>query len=192
MAVTEIRLHGRGGQGIVVAAAIFAEAAFREGRFARAFSLFGAERRGSPVTAFIRVSGGKLMPRCRINHPDYVVSFGGPPGEEIRAGLKEGGAILLGSAAAALSLRREISAAPPPWRIFAVEAREIGASLGLIIGGLPVVNTAILGALARVTGFATPEGLSLAIERRLSHRVKENTTAAVEGYCRVWEVTAGG
>ena len=60
--MTEFRLHGRGGQGIVAAAAVFAEAVFREGRYARAFSLFGAERRGAPVTAFIGSATARSCP----------------------------------------------------------------------------------------------------------------------------------
>jgi 2-oxoacid:acceptor oxidoreductase gamma subunit (pyruvate/2-ketoisovalerate family) len=88
----EFRLHGRGGQGIVVAAAIFAEAVFLEGYYARAFSLFGAERRGAPVTAFIRVSEDRLMPRSRIYQPDYVVVFDSTlTGSTLIAGLKKRG-----------------------------------------------------------------------------------------------------
>ncbi len=188
--VTEIRLHGRGGQGIVIAAAIFAEAVFREGRFARAFSLFGAERRGAPVTAFIRVSEGRLMPRCRIYNPDCVVSMGNLPGEEVAGGLKPNGIILYASTAAARSMRREAFAFQTQ-RIYAVEAREIGTALDLIIAGLPMVNTAVVGALARVSGFASPASLREAACRRLPHRVEANIAAMLEGYRQVREVEAG-
>lgn len=189
-AVTEIRLHGRGGQGIVVAAAIFAEAVFREGRYARAFSLFGAERRGAPVTAFIRVSESRLMPRCRIYEPDYVASASNSPGTEIISGLKSNGVVLCASSAMAQSVGRE-PAAPCSWRIFAVEAREISTALNLIIAGLPMVNTTLVGALARVSGFASPRSLKEAAQRRLSHRVEDNITAMLEGYRQVREVSTG-
>ncbi len=71
--MTEIRLHGRGGQGTVTAAELIAEAAFYDGKFAQAFPSFGIERRGAPVEAFVRISDQPILLRSQIYEPDYLI-----------------------------------------------------------------------------------------------------------------------
>lgn len=69
----EFRIHGRGGQGNVVAAYLLASAAIGAGFYAQAFPAFGAERRGAPVAAFVRVRRTPIQRRCEVEHPDFVV-----------------------------------------------------------------------------------------------------------------------
>ena len=69
----EIRFHGRGGQGAVIASKILAEAFFREGKYVQSFPAFGAERRGAPVAAFTRVDENPIRIRTQIYAPDTVV-----------------------------------------------------------------------------------------------------------------------
>ncbi len=69
IAMIEIRIHGRGGQGNVVAAYLLATAAFEEGRYVQAFPNFGAERRGAPVTAFVRIADRPIRRRCQVREP---------------------------------------------------------------------------------------------------------------------------
>ncbi|NPB02837.1 MAG: pyruvate ferredoxin oxidoreductase, partial [Thermotogae bacterium] len=70
----EIRIHGRGGQGAVVASEILARAFFKEGKYIQAFPHFGVERRGAPVAAFVRVGDpGSLFVRTNIYEPDHVI-----------------------------------------------------------------------------------------------------------------------
>jgi len=68
----EIRFHGRGGQGAVMAAQVLAEAAVREGYEAHAFPYFGAERRGAPVEAYARIDDQKIRIKSQIYEPDFV------------------------------------------------------------------------------------------------------------------------
>ncbi len=185
----EFRLHGRGGQGIVVAAVIFAEAMFLEGYYARAFSLYGAERRGAPVTAFIRASKERLMPRSRIYQPDYVVVFDSTlSGSTLIAGLKEEGTLLINSGENwNKNLPREIL----PEKLFkinTIDALEIAWKHKLTIGSFPMVNTVMLGALARISGLASLENLITSIKKKVTVRIDANISAATEGYESVKEV----
>ena len=69
----EVRIHGRGGQGNVVAAYVLASAAFTEGWHAQAYPAFGAERRGAPVVAFVRLNKNKIRRRCEVAQPDFHI-----------------------------------------------------------------------------------------------------------------------
>ena len=185
----EFRLHGRGGQGIVVAASIFAEAVFLGGHFARAFSLFGAERRGAPVTAFIRTGSERLMPRSRIYNPDFVVVFDSTiNAESLIAGFKRGGTMLINADQSwaeripVEELKRKDA------RVFLVDAREIAWQHNLTIGSFPMVNTVMLGAMAATSGLAAPEDLFVSIRKRVSASLESNLKAAADGFAKVKEV----
>ena len=69
----EIRLHGRGGQGVVTAAELIAQAAFADGKFALAFPAFGSERMGAPVQSFVRISDSVIRARNQIYEPDFLI-----------------------------------------------------------------------------------------------------------------------
>jgi 2-oxoacid:acceptor oxidoreductase gamma subunit (pyruvate/2-ketoisovalerate family) len=185
----EFRLHGRGGQGIVVAAAVFAEAVFLSGTYARAFSLFGAERRGAPVTAFIRVNSEQLMPRSRIYEPDYSVVFDPTiDGSVLVAGLKEGGTMLVNADRGWDDRVPFEDLSSKKIKLFLVDAREIALKHSLAIGSFPMVNTVMLGAMARVSGLAALEELNSSIRKRVSAKVEANISAAADGYNSVREV----
>jgi 2-oxoisovalerate ferredoxin oxidoreductase gamma subunit len=93
----EIRTHGRGGQGAVIASEILAEAFFREKKFVQAFPAFGVERRGAPVVSFTRISEGEIRERCEIYEPDHLIVLDPVLLDtvNITAGLKEGGWIII-------------------------------------------------------------------------------------------------
>ena len=93
----ELRLHGRGGQGTVIASKLLAVALFLEGRQVQSFPMFGVERRGSPVTAFLRVDDAPLKLRCEIQEPDELIVLDPTliGTTDITAGLKTGGRILI-------------------------------------------------------------------------------------------------
>jgi len=184
----EFRLHGRGGQGIVVAAAIFAEAVFLEGYYARAFSLFGAERRGAPVTAFIRVSKDRLMPRSRIYKPDYVVVFDSTlSGSTYTSGLKEKGTLLINAGDAWSDNLIENIVAEQQIKIIAVDATAIAWKHKLSIGSFPMVNTAMLGAMARFSGLASLDNMIISTKKRVTASVDANINAVTDGYQSVKE-----
>ncbi len=187
----EFRLHGRGGQGIVIAASIFAEAVFLDGHYARAFSLFGAERRGAPVTAFIRTGSDRLMPRSRIYEPDYVVVFDSTiSGDTLLAGLKREGTIII-NADSSWTKRLpvgEIEKATA--KVFIVDAREIAWKHKLAIGSFPMVNTVMLGAMARISGLASLDSLFVSIKKRVSASIDANINAVKDGFQCVKEVNS--
>lgn len=185
----EFRLHGRGGQGIVVAAAVFAEAVFLSGSYARAFSLFGAERRGAPVTAFIRVNRERLMPRSRIYQPDYSVVFDPTiDGNILTAGLKKGGTVLINTDQGWADRVPFEDLNSKNIRLFLVDAREIAIKHKLAIGSFPMVNTVMLGAMVRICGLATLDELNSSIKKRVSTKIEANINAAADGYAAVREV----
>ncbi len=185
----EFRLHGRGGQGIVVAAAIFAEAVFLEGRYARAFSLFGAERRGAPVTAFIRAGEDRLMPRSRIYRPNFVTVFDPTLGSEtLLSGLQEGGTMLVNIGDDSLESLPGDALEEGRFRVHVVDATAIARSHGLTVAGFPVVNTVMLGAMAAVSGLASIDNLVVSIKKRITASIEANISAVNEGAEKVKEV----
>lgn len=185
----EFRLHGRGGQGIVVAASIFAEAVFLDGYYARAFSLFGAERRGAPVTAFIRVGKSSLMPRSRIYNPDYIVVFDSSLNmDSSLAGLKEGGTLLINSGeedSGNLVINTDLDA---KFKVYTVNATGIAWKHNLAVGSFPMVNTVMLGAMGAISGLASLDSLVTSIKKRVTAKLEANISAAAEGYESVKEV----
>ncbi|MEB3780868.1 MAG: 2-oxoacid:acceptor oxidoreductase family protein [Desulfurococcales archaeon] len=148
----ELRWHGRGGQGAVTAAVAVAKAAVETGKYATASPEFGAERRGAPVRAYNRVSNKPIRTRSPILEPDVVVVLDySLPKEMYLAGLKDGGLILLNTRKGLDEVRAELGGINA--RIAVVNATEI--SLKTL--GAPIVNTAMLGALAKLVDIAPLE-----------------------------------
>src|SRR4030043_1740404 len=93
----EIRIHGRGGQGAVIASEVLAAAFFKEGKYVQAFPAFGVERRGAPVAAFTRVDDQPIRIRHNIYEPDHIIVLDQTLMESTQAdsGLKENGWIII-------------------------------------------------------------------------------------------------
>ncbi len=183
--LVEIRLHGRGGQGAVLSATLAAEVAFRMGYYPQAFPLFGAERRGAPVIAFLRYSRSFLMPRCHIYEPDCVVVFDPElPGEPLWEGLKKKEGIMLVNAA-----NRHISRFKErgDGGLYTVDASRIAASAGLVSSGMPLVGSVMLGALVKILGLAPFHVLEECLQGKIS-QLEKNILAAGRGYHEVKEV----
>ncbi len=184
----EIRFHGRGGQGTVVASELLAQAAFLDGKIPQSFPFFGVERRGAPVTAFTRIDDRPIRVRTSITRPDVVVVL--DPGllrtTPVTEGLTSGGLLLVNT-----PRRAEELAAPPGVRRASVDATRIALAHGLGTAMLPIVNTAVLGALARATGVVTLEALARAVEQFVPARPSENRLAARDGYLGVRNADPG-
>lgn len=178
----EIRIHGRGGQGAVVASEILAIAFFKEGKFVQAFPSFGIERRGAPVTAFLRVDDKRIRVRCEVYRPDHLIILDPTlvETEDVISGLKEGGWIIVNS-----NLGPESFGFAPHFRVATVDANSIALEHGLGTQMAPIVNTAILGAFARITGIVGIEVLMEAIREGVPTREEENAAAAREAYDKV-------
>ncbi len=172
----ELRFHGRGGQGAVVASKILAVALFREGRQVQSFPAFGVERRGAPVTAFLRVSDGPILLRCEVTEPDDLVIL--EPtligATDVTAGLKPGGSILINSEQPAESygdLARR-------FRVVTVDASGIALRFHLGSMTQPIVNTAILGAFAVTSGLVRLDSICDAIREEVPRKADANVEAA--------------
>jgi 2-oxoacid:acceptor oxidoreductase gamma subunit (pyruvate/2-ketoisovalerate family)/2-oxoacid:acceptor oxidoreductase delta subunit (pyruvate/2-ketoisovalerate family) len=186
--VIEIRFHGRGGQGAVIASELLAQAAFLDGKIPQSFPFFGVERRGAPVTAFTRIDDHPIGVRTSITAPDVVVVL--DPGllltTPVTDGLKPGGLLLVNTVKAPEQLR-----APAGVHRATVDATHIALAHGLGTTMMPIVNTAVLGALARATGVVSLEALSRAIAEFVPARPEENRLAARDGYSTVITVDSG-
>lgn len=176
----EIRVHGRGGQGSVIASKILAYAFAKEGKFVQAFPEFGVERRGAPVTAFIRVSDKRINIRSKIYEPEHLIVLEPTllTAVDITAGLKPGGFIVLNS-------KRdpsEIKLNAKDSKIATVDATGIAIKYRLGSKVSPIVNTAILGAFAKVTGFVKLESVIEAIKEEVPVKPEANADAAKEAF----------
>ncbi len=174
----ELRLHGRGGQGTVIASKLLAVALFLEGRQVQSFPMFGVERRGAPVTAFLRIDDKPLLLRCEINAPDELIVLDPTlvGATDVTAGLKPGGNIL-------------INADEPPeaftkltgrFRVTTVDATGIAIRHGLGAKSQPIVNTAILGAWSAYSGLVGLDTVCAAIREEVPMQIDENIAAATE------------
>lgn len=143
----EIRIHGRGGQGSVTAAELLARAVFSEGKWAQSFAFFGAERRGAPVEAFLRIADKPSPMRSRIYHPDYVLVFDSKLLKVVAVtdGLKEDGTVIMNTT----KMPEEVGI--KKYRIATVDATGIALELGLLVAGLSVVNTPMMGAFTKAS-----------------------------------------
>jgi pyruvate ferredoxin oxidoreductase gamma subunit len=157
----EVRIHGRGGQGNVVAAYLLADAASRARRHCQAFPAFGAERRGAPVTAFVRVARRPILRRDAVKSPGFLVVQDATLLHEpdLLAGLREGGGVLLNTEAELhdVALPRGVELLTLP------ASRLAEAELGR-----RVPNTALLAAFLQLTGLLPLSALEAALAARFS------------------------
>jgi pyruvate ferredoxin oxidoreductase gamma subunit len=183
----QVRLHGRGGQGVVTSAEVLAAAAFLDGRHAQAFPSFGSERTGAPVVAFCRVDDKPIRTREPIQKPDVVIIQDPTLLHQVPVfeGLRDGGTIIINTshAPSALGLT-ELGASH---RLLCVPATALARELI----GRPLPGPALLGALAAVTGVVGRQALMAALRERVPPRFAEGNVAAAEAaYAR--EVARAG
>ncbi len=187
----EIRIHGRGGQGAVIASQIIAEAAFREGMHVQAFPSFGSERRGAPVAAFVRLDREPVLIRTEIYEPDGLIvldqSLITQKLVDVTQGVKDDAWVLVNSAHEPAEFSHLGS-----FQIATVDASRIAIEhrLGSITS--PIVNTAILGALSELTGLVSLDSLGEAIRATVPIKAEANVAAAVEAARRVRVLAARG
>jgi pyruvate ferredoxin oxidoreductase gamma subunit len=170
--LTQFRFHGRGGQGVVIGAELLAKAALLDGKWSQAFPFFGAERRGAPVKAFTRISDCEILSRSQIYDPDYVVVFDSKllKTANILDGLQRDGMVIVNT-----KEKPDLC-----FRVATVNATDIALKLDLLVAGLPVVNTAMLGAIAKVTGEISIDSIFKAILDEWPGRAGKANLAAVK------------
>jgi pyruvate ferredoxin oxidoreductase gamma subunit len=169
----EIRIHGRGGQGNVVAAYLLASVAIEEGYYGQAFPSFGAERRGAPVVAFVRMSDVPVKRRCQVLHPSYLIvqdqALLQVPG--VLLGLSEHGRILVNSTRSSEDLQQQLGV-----EVLALPAAQTAARFL----GRPLPNTALVAAFLTLTGICSIQALNNALAERFAGKVLEKNLALVE------------
>jgi pyruvate ferredoxin oxidoreductase gamma subunit len=173
--LTEIRWHGRGGQGVVTAGRLLAETALGNGQYFQAFPDFGPERMGAPIRAFTRLSSEPITIHAQIEEPDIVLVLdptllGVVP---VTEGLKKGGTLVVNTSMSPAEVRRATGF--ESGRVFAVDASRIA----LDEMGRDITNTPMLGALARATGLFRIEDLAERFSRRLSPELVEANIRAL-------------
>lgn len=178
----EIRFHGRGGQGAVIGSKILATAAFAEGKFVQAFPFFGIERRGAPVTSYVRIDDKKIYLRNQIRHPDHLIILdptllAHPPTFQ---GFEGKGWVLINHKQRPHDME-ELSQLKG-LRVATIDASEIAHRNKLGSPLSPIVNTAILGAFARITNICTLDSIVDAIMEGAPHDPEANAKAAREAY----------
>jgi len=173
----EVRFHGRGGQGAVVASQVLAEAAFLEGKDVQAFPFFGVERRGAPVTAFTKIDEKKILVKSQIYNPDYVVVLDDQliGNVDVASGIKPEGMILINTS-------REPDSFDFPAKVVTVDATSIAVDHRLGSKESPIVNTSILGAFSKASGVVSIDSVIKAIKNKAPRKKEENATAAKVAY----------
>lgn len=173
----EVRWHGIAGMGTVTSSELFAIAAVSEGKYAQSFPSYGVERRGTPVAAYLRVSNEFIRIRNVINTPDIVIVLS--PGLlyqiDVTKGLKENGKIVINSTKSPTELKSEFGF---KWPVASLNASKIALETIKV----PITNTAMMGALEKVTGIAKMESLIAQLHARFGKRAGANVEAMKRAY----------
>jgi pyruvate ferredoxin oxidoreductase gamma subunit len=178
----EVRIHGRGGQGVVTTAALLSIAGFRDGRRTQAFPSFGSERTGAPVTSFCRLADGPIRLREPVVEPDALIIQDATllHHVDVFAGLRPRGFLLVNSTRTVA----ELGIAAVVDRLGAERTSIVAASrIALDHLGRPLPGAALLGAFAALTGEVSLTGVEAAIHEHFSDRVADgNAAAALEAF----------
>jgi pyruvate ferredoxin oxidoreductase gamma subunit len=158
----EIRFHGRGGQGAVTAAEILAKAAGYDGKYVQAFPSFGPERRGAPVRAFCRIDDRPITIRSQVYEPDYLVVLEPSLLDiDVKEGMKKNSVLVINS-------DKEVKSVDGR-KAHSFDATKL--ALGTI--GKDIVNTAILGCVAKATKLCTLGSLEKVIAEKFPGKLGE-------------------
>ncbi|MBK5251531.1 MAG: 2-oxoacid:acceptor oxidoreductase family protein [Peptostreptococcaceae bacterium] len=164
--LTEIRWHGRGGQGAKTASLLLADAAFITGNFVQGFPEYGPERMGAPITAYNRISDVPLRVHSNIYEPDFVVVVDETllMTVDVTAGLKSEGAIIINTPKSVEEIKSKIKNFDG--RIYTIDARKISEETL----GRNFPNTPMLGAVVKVSGIMKETTFLKAMEGSFNHK----------------------
>jgi 2-oxoacid:acceptor oxidoreductase gamma subunit (pyruvate/2-ketoisovalerate family) len=174
----EIVFHGRGGQGAVTAANLLVAAALTDGNSGvQAFPFFGAERRGAPVRAFARISGEKIYLRSEIYTPDIVIVLDESIMDivDVLSGLKKGGKILINT-----TKKPKDFDFSKKFNVSTVDATGLALKHEILVGGIPVVNTPILGAVPKILDRVTLKSIQNTIRDKWKGDLAEKNVKATQ------------
>jgi 2-oxoacid:acceptor oxidoreductase gamma subunit (pyruvate/2-ketoisovalerate family) len=181
----EIKFHGRGGQGVVMASQMLGLAYFKAGMYPQCYPLFGGERRGAPVVSFLRVDREKILLKCEIRHPDELLCFDvsllNP--EEISSTIRPGGRILVNAAGLPKSLD-----GIEGFELASIDAVAVAEGLGLG----HAINTTVLGGYCRLDTEIEVDRVIEAVTEMVPAKKDINVEAIRRGYesVRLWTPAA--
>ncbi|AIY90453.1 pyruvate ferredoxin oxidoreductase subunit gamma [Geoglobus acetivorans] len=181
----EVRFHGRGGQGAVTAADILAVAGFKDGYYTLSFPMFGAEKRGTPVVSFLRISDEPIVIRDEVKNPDFVVVMDPSLVDvvDVLAGIKDGGIAIINYPKGSEDLKQKLDTD--------VEIHAINATkMAMEILGRPITNTAMVGAFVGATGIVKIESVEETIMEWFGNKdiAEKNVRLVREAYDHMKEV----
>ncbi len=184
--VVNIVIHARGGQGAVTASQIIAEAAFLSGELidAHAYPSFGAERRGAPIQAYAKLSTeDQIWDRSFITNPDILIIFDDSVlNQEIVSSLEKDGTFIVNSSKDP-GYFKETYDIPDKTKIIAADITKLAINNNLMIDGNPIINTPILGLLAKALPILSIENLERIINKRMNKDLSElNNELIQQGY----------
>jgi len=175
----ELRFHSRGGQGGVIAGKLLAVAFDIEGKYVQTFPSFGVERRAAPVQTFLRVDDKPIRIRNQVYTPDMLIVM--DPSliafTPVLTGLKDNGTIIINS-----ERNAEHFDFHTKYKTITVNASKIALEHKLGSITQPIVNTAILGAFAKITGLLSIDSVTKAIKDEIPVRPEDNAAAAYDAY----------
>ncbi|WFO75736.1 2-oxoacid:acceptor oxidoreductase family protein [Desulfurococcaceae archaeon MEX13E-LK6-19] len=181
----EILFYGRGGQGGVTAANILVAAAVKEGLHGQGFPFFGAERRGAPVKAFARISDKPIRRHGMFNDADVLVVLHPglvKTGYTKTIGVNDKGIIIVNTHDKSL-IKEENFKLHGSAKAYIVDATRIATRNNLVVAGWPVVNTSMLGSLAKALGIISIDNMAAAVEEYFGGKIGElNAKAVREAY----------
>lgn len=180
MQLTEIRWHGRGGQGVKTAATLVAEVAMETGMYTQGFPEYGPERSGAPVRGFTRISDVEIRMHCAIENPDIIVVLDPSLLEtgDVCDGVKPNSVILVNTDMTPEEVRKKINISEG--KIYTLDAQTIA----LKEIGRPIPNIPLIGALSKITGKPEVEAIKKGIRKKFGHKFSEKV---VEGNLRAIE-----
>ncbi|OQY29664.1 MAG: pyruvate ferredoxin oxidoreductase [Candidatus Cloacimonetes bacterium 4572_55] len=190
--MVEIRLHGRGGQGVVVASKMLSKGFFKEGYVAQTFPKYGVERRGAPAAAFVRVAKeegrGLIGIRSEIYEPDHIIVLDPTliTAINVTQGLKKNGWVIINAPPDRANFGDRLK----DYRVAVVDASHIAVEHKLGSAQAPVVNSAILGGFAKVYQAPAIGAVIDAIKEEAPVKPQENADAAAVAYQQI--VVLGG
>ena len=176
--LVEIVFHGRGGQGSVTAANLLVAAALKDGnKGVQAFPFFGAERRGAPVRAFARISNDEIHLRSEIYNPDLVIVLDESIMDivDVLKGLKKNGRILINT-----RKKPKDFDFSKKYDVFTVDATGVALKNNILVGGIPVVNTPILGAVPKILDRVTLKSIQTTVKGKWKGELADRNMKATQ------------
>lgn len=185
--VIQIRIHGRGGQGVVTAAELIALAAFYDGKEAQAFPFFGVERSGAPIVAFARISAKTIKTREQVYHPDFLIIQDATllNDDGILNGCHRESKLLINSSKSPIEIFKDLKNNKniKLANIYTTPATEIA----LEFIGRNIVNTVILGSLAKHSKLFSLASLNKAVATKLQGKGEKILQKNLDAISKIYE-----